>query len=517
VGAPFALVVVPDVETRPTALGIVRCLGRAGVPVAVAAATRDGPSFWSRYTRRRLLCPPLNGAPEDWQDALVHFGESFDERPVLFASSDEHVVAIHHYRRDLSRAYRYPFLESDALHACLDKREMYARCRAAGIETGEVIAVIDPDGLERVAREAVLPAVLKPAMWADVDAPRPGRNKAFMAEFGEKAVPVHTVAELTAALRRASRLSVPVLLQELVPGPSRAIVHVSVYADSSSNIRGLFVARKTVQYPSQFGNACFLETMPYPEAGPLAASLVRSLHYRGVAGAIEFKQHPRTGRLHFIEINPRAAGSVAAAEAAGVNLPHLAYLDMIGGTLPAMTRGERVIRWAEGRDTLRSWLSYRTGDHTGEPFTLRRFARTVSSATDYAYWAADDPLPWAARVARTPADLARHLLTRSLHVQAREPEYDPGRQNRGAGGLMSSEGSNANAIMQYSFLRVFANDGTIDADELAFLERLALRDGQVDDAERVVLLRILGRVSADTVAPTVWDEIQRFKARHSID
>ena len=78
-------------------------------------------------------------------------------------------------------------------------------------------------------------------------------------------------------------------------------------------------------------------------------------------------------------------------------------------------------------------------------------------------------------------------------------------------------GSNANAIMQYSFLRVFANDGTIDSGELAFLERLALGDGRVDDAERSMLTRILSRVSAETVTPAVWEEIVSFKAKHAID
>ena len=39
---------------------------------------------------------------------------------------------------------------------------------------------------------------------------------------------------------------------------------------------------------------------------------------------------------------------------------------------------------------------------------------------------------------------------------------------------MSNRDSSWNAIMQYSFLRVFANDGTIDANELAMLERLAI-------------------------------------------
>jgi hypothetical protein len=81
---------------------------------------------------------------------------------------------------------------------------------------------------------------------------------------------------------------------------------------------------------------------------------------------------------------------------------------------------------------------------------------------------------------------------------------------------MTDRESSWNAIMQYSFLRVFANDGTIDADELAMLERLALRDGIVDDKERAVLSRIFARVEPGTVTPGIWDEICRFKAEHSI-
>lgn len=76
--------------------------------------------------------------------------------------------------------------------------------------------------------------------------------------------------------------------------------------------------------------------------------------------------------------------------------------------------------------------------------------------------------------------------------------------------------SNANAIMQYSFLYVFANDDTIDAQELAMLERLALEDGTVDDQERDMLHRIFARVTEQSVTKDVWDEICRFKAKYQI-
>ena len=81
---------------------------------------------------------------------------------------------------------------------------------------------------------------------------------------------------------------------------------------------------------------------------------------------------------------------------------------------------------------------------------------------------------------------------------------------------MAERESSWNAIMQYSFLTIFANDGTIDGDELSMLTRLALRDGVVDDREREVLSRIFSRVAPETVTPAVWDEICRFKAEHGI-
>jgi hypothetical protein len=81
---------------------------------------------------------------------------------------------------------------------------------------------------------------------------------------------------------------------------------------------------------------------------------------------------------------------------------------------------------------------------------------------------------------------------------------------------MTNNGSNWNAIMQYSFLHVFANDGVIDHDELQMLQRLALQDGAVDDKERDVLTRVFARVNPQTVDPVVWDEIQRFKTQFGI-
>ena len=82
---------------------------------------------------------------------------------------------------------------------------------------------------------------------------------------------------------------------------------------------------------------------------------------------------------------------------------------------------------------------------------------------------------------------------------------------------MDSDKSGWNAILQYSFLRVFANDGVLDRDELAMLERLALSDGAVDARERSVLSRIFERAARVQLDPAVEAEIARFKALHGIE
>lgn len=76
--------------------------------------------------------------------------------------------------------------------------------------------------------------------------------------------------------------------------------------------------------------------------------------------------------------------------------------------------------------------------------------------------------------------------------------------------------SRADDISRYSFLVMFANDDLIDADELAFIERLALADGMVDAAEREVLRGIFARVDTTRLAPAVRVEIAAFRARYGI-
>jgi hypothetical protein len=80
---------------------------------------------------------------------------------------------------------------------------------------------------------------------------------------------------------------------------------------------------------------------------------------------------------------------------------------------------------------------------------------------------------------------------------------------------MNNDGE-SKALMVYS-LSAFANDGTLDAEELDFIERLALRDGVIDEDERTVLSNIFSRVPEAKTTPEVLAAIRAFKKRFAID
>jgi len=80
---------------------------------------------------------------------------------------------------------------------------------------------------------------------------------------------------------------------------------------------------------------------------------------------------------------------------------------------------------------------------------------------------------------------------------------------------MSPE-SGAKQLMGYSFLVVFANDGTISEEELGMLERIALGDGVVDEDEKRVLRTIFSRAEKTPLTPEVSEDIKKFRQKYNI-
>ena len=191
-------------------LGIVRSLGRRGIPVCVLD---DEPSIsrYSRYTTRTVRVENLR-TEETMIASLIAAVEEFGMTGwIVFPTRDETVAALARNRERLSEHVRIttPAWES-VKHAC-DKRETYKLAEALGIP---IPRTWYPEGLADLAAVDVFPAVVKPAA-----------KDPFVRATGAKAWRVDTKAELEAAFLRAERVAGVdgVIVQELVPGGSPTI------------------------------------------------------------------------------------------------------------------------------------------------------------------------------------------------------------------------------------------------------------------------------------------------------
>lgn len=70
--------------------------------------------------------------------------------------------------------------------------------------------------------------------------------------------------------------------------------------------------------------------------------------------------------------------------------------------------------------------------------------------------------------------------------------------------------------LAYASLAVFADDGTIDMNELSSLLRLAMRDGEFSESEKAVLRNVFNRVLEEDVDGNVWERIQGIRRMHGV-
>lgn len=70
--------------------------------------------------------------------------------------------------------------------------------------------------------------------------------------------------------------------------------------------------------------------------------------------------------------------------------------------------------------------------------------------------------------------------------------------------------------MAYSSIRIFANDGTVDMEELNFLLGLALKDGEVDADEKRVLRTIFEQAEKTQLSLAVRARMGAARRQHGL-
>jgi D-aspartate ligase len=368
---PGAVIVGGDYQ----GLGIVRSLGRRGVPVCVIDDEHSIARF-SRYTTHHVRVRELRDE-EATVETVLAAGRRLDLSGwVLYPTREETVAAFSRHRERLGELFRVPTPAWDVVRWAWDKRNTYRLAEELGIPAPRTWYPRAASDLAAIDAEP--PLVIKPAI-----------KEHFIYATKAKAWQVDRLEDLPELVARAAALVGPgeVMVQQLIPGDG---AHQFAYGAFFKDGRavGSMVARRGRQHPPDFGRAStFVETIDMPLLESLSERFLRAIGYYGLV-ELEYKRDPRDGAFKLLDVNARTWGYHTLGPRAGVDFPWLLFADQVGRPMEPC-RTEPGVGWVR----LLTDLPTAAVEIAGGRLGVREYARSLRRADTEAVFQRDDLLP----------------------------------------------------------------------------------------------------------------------------
>jgi D-aspartate ligase len=368
-------------------LGVVRSLGRRGIPAWVLTQAGETIAAHSRYARRSLRLPT---EPQARADALLSLGDEIGGWALVPTTDEDAALVARNWER-LSERFTLTSPRWESLRWAYDKRWTYRLGEACGLACPWTAQPRDRE--ELAALDVPFPAILKPAV-------KTGFNRLTAA----KAWRVDDRRELLERYDEACGLvdADVLLVQELIPGDGGQYSHAALCRDGEP--LATITARRTRQYPADFGRAStFVETIDDPETAEQATAVFARMELTGLA-EVEFKRDERDGRLKLLDINPRVWGWHTLGAAAGVDFPYLLW-QLVSGEYVPRVHARRGVRWLR----LSTDLPTAVAEVAHRRMSAATYIRSLHGPRESAIGSRDDPLPGLLELPLLAGTLARRL------------------------------------------------------------------------------------------------------------
>jgi D-aspartate ligase len=355
-------------------LGIVRSLGRRGVPVWVVKHD-DVLAGLSRYAKRTFPWP--GGSDAEQAEYLLDLAAKYDLKGwVLYPTSDVSADLVARHHEALGDVYRLTTPPLHQFEIAQDKRAAYSKAESLGID---VPRTWYPESAEEVAGlDLEYPVILKPASGV-IDNPL-SHVKAW--KIDDREMLLEKFAEASPFLPPGQTM-----IQEIIPGGGECQFSFAA-ACLDGKVHAFLTARRTRQIPMDFGRAStFVETMDVPEIIDPSTRMIADIGLTGLV-EIEFKQDPRTNKFKLLDVNSRSWGWHSIAAAAGVDFPYLVW-QLAQGEEVEFAQGRAGVRWVR----LTTDLSVAGREVLGGRIPLRTYLKSIRPPVEGPVSAKDDPLP----------------------------------------------------------------------------------------------------------------------------
>lgn len=366
-------------------LGIVRSLGRQGVPVCVI----DDELSISRFSRYSNKFVKLENLHDEHivVESLLEVGKNLGlEGWVLYPTREELVAAISHHRAELSEVFRVPTPKWESVKWAWDKRNTYRLAGELGIP---VPVTYYPQNVDQLSElDAVAPPfAIKPAI-----------KEHFIYATKAKAWRANSHSELRTLFQKATDLAGKgeIMVQELIPGGGSQQFSFCAFFRNGEAV-GKMVARRRRQHPLEFGRAStYVETVDIPILEELSERFLREINYYGLV-EVEFKLDPRDSQYKLLDVNARTWGYHSLGARAGVDFSFMLYLDQMGLPVP-VSKGRSGLAWVRTTTDLPASMAAILYGDTG----WMSYIRSIRDCNVEAVFSPSDPLPGLAEIALIP-------------------------------------------------------------------------------------------------------------------
>jgi len=384
-------------------LGIVRSLGRRGIPVYAIADSPEEVGMTSRYATA-VVTPKIIESEEHTIQDLIQLGKRIGRPSVLYATGDSVVLPVSKYRDELKKYYRFLMPDHSVVERLLTKSGLSGAIEELKVPGPRSVIIHNPEKFAESASILEYPVIIKPifsASWY--------RHEVTDVIGVRKAILCNDAAEATSWYEKLRPVDPRIILQELIPGDDSELYYVCGYYNRDGVLETAFAGRKLRLTPIHFGSASFVESVPGDELVPAADRLLSPLGYKGLFG-VEFKKDPRDGVYKVIEVNVRWGLWDCLSARCGADLAYLAYARE--AHVPyRCTRAYRLgVRWVSSRRDLDACIDYhREGSISG-----LSWMKCLFGETQHAVFACDDVQPAIREVAVMMNDKLSGIRSRLL-------------------------------------------------------------------------------------------------------
>ena len=320
-------------------LGAIQTLARAGVSVLALDHRPYALGLRSRYCLP-LLCPDPYAAEERFAAFLSELAELLPAPTPIFATHDDGLASIARALPGLGGKVLLPAPDAEKLDLLQQKSWQLARAAEANVAAPQTYYPDSAAEARQAASELGFPLFIKPSEPIAFRKVYP-RRRVFRCDSMTELDEAYAMAEPYAPM-----------LQEVVTGGDKELYTVGSYLDREGRALGLFCGRKLRQTPRSrklvprgVGSCRHGETLWLPELVEDSLRLLEACDYTGIS-QVELKRDPRDGLYKLMEINPRLWMWHSLSAACGVNLAHIAYLDLTGRPPQPRTSEGKKKRWA---------------------------------------------------------------------------------------------------------------------------------------------------------------------------